>query len=54
VTIGSVDRKAGKFVRSAENSNDFAMSLTHYLFSSRHKVIRTALGPVNSNLSLEN
>jgi hypothetical protein len=54
VTIGWVDRKAGKFVRGAENSNDFAMSLTHYRFSTRHKVIRTAKGPVDSTLSLEN
>jgi hypothetical protein len=30
------------------------MSLTHYRFSTRHKVIRTALGPVDSTLSLEN
>jgi hypothetical protein len=54
VTIGSVDRKAGKFVRGAENSNDFAKGLTHYRFYTRHKVISTALGPVNSTLSLEN
>jgi hypothetical protein len=54
VTIGLVDRKAGKFVRGAENLNDFAMSLTHNRFSTQHKVIPTALRPVNSTLSLEN
>jgi hypothetical protein len=30
------------------------MSLIHYRFSTRHMVIRTALGPVDSTLSLEN
>jgi hypothetical protein len=30
------------------------MSLTHCRFTTRHKVIRTALGPVDSTLSLEN
>jgi hypothetical protein len=50
VAIGSVDRKAGKLERGAENSNDFAMSLTHYGFSTRHKLIRTALGPVGFTL----
>jgi hypothetical protein len=43
-----------KFVRGEENSNDFAICLTHYRFSRRHKVIRSALGPVDSTLSLEN
>jgi hypothetical protein len=54
VTIGSVDREKGKFGRGKENSNDFAMSWTHYRFSTRHKVIRTALGPVDFTLPLVN